>query len=127
MVTDGTVQAALNYYSQWLVNSVGTYPDAVWQQVWSDNGKPVYRNYHSMQYLLPDLIGRLVKHKGEVLFRREFYENRESKAVGHTFVQVKPIAQFADGEVELRYNVGTRGNGVDAAKWPEDLGREIVV
>ena len=63
-----------------------------------------------MGYLLPDLIGRLQAHK-DILFRPEFFEKRESKAVGHTFVQVKPIAQFQDGEVELRYNVGTRTNG----------------
>lgn len=79
-----------------------------------------------MGYTIPDMMGRLVKHSKDILFRPEFYEQRESKAVGHTFVQVKPIAQFKDGEVELRYNVGTRTNGVDQARWPEDLKVEIV-
>ena len=37
------IDAALNYYSQWLVNSVGTYPQDVWQKVWQANGSPVYR------------------------------------------------------------------------------------
>jgi hypothetical protein len=115
----------LNYYSQWLTKSVGTYPEDVWQEVWQKNGSPVYRNYHSMQYLLPEMIGRLVKHSKDILFRPEFYEHRESKAVGHTFVQVKPIAQFKDG-VKLGYNVGTRTNGVDKAQWPDDLRTEIV-
>ncbi|KAK5168145.1 uncharacterized protein LTR77_006713 [Saxophila tyrrhenica] len=120
------IDASLNYYSQWLTRSVGTYPDNIWQDVWKRNGSPVYRHYHSMQYLLPEMIGRLVKHSSDILFRPEFYEHRESKAAGHTFVQVKPIAQFKDGEVELRYNVGTRTNGVDKARWPEDLGVEVV-
>ena len=79
-----------------------------------------------MQYLLPEMIGRLVKYSKDILFRPEFYEQRESKAVGHTFVQVAPIARFKDGEVELRYNVGTRTNGVDKAVWPDDLSVEIV-
>ena len=79
-----------------------------------------------MQYLLPEMIGRLVKHSTDVLFRPDFYELRESKSVGHTFVQIKPIAQFKDGEVELKYNVGTRGNGVDQAVWPKDLTVEVV-
>ncbi len=78
-----------------------------------------------MSYLLPEMIGRLTKNSKDILFKPEFYEMRESKAVGHTFVQVKPIASFKDG-VELRYNVGTRTNGVDRAKWPEDLTTEIV-
>ena len=72
------------------------------------------------------MIGRLVKHSKQILFRPEFYEQRESKAVGHTFIQVKPIAQFKGEEVELRYNVGTRTNGVDRAVWPDDLAVEIV-
>ena len=67
----------------------------------------------------------LDKHDHEVLYKKEFFEHRKSKAVGQTFVQVKPVAQFADG-VELRYNVGTRGNGVDRAKWPDDLSVEVV-
>lgn len=79
-----------------------------------------------MGYLLPELIGRLKKHSSDKLFRPEFFEPRESKAVGHTFIQVKPIAQFKDGEVKLGYNVGTRGNGVDKAAWPEDLSVEVV-
>jgi hypothetical protein len=34
---------------------------------------------------------------------------------------VKPVLQFPGGKVQLRFQVGTRTNGVDAARWPEDL------
>lgn len=119
-------QASLNYYSQWLIKSVGTYPPPVWQDLWTRHGKPVYRHYHNMSYLLPAMIGSLREHDSKVLFRPEFFEKRASKAIGSEFVQVKPIARWDGDAVSLRYNVGTRGNGADEAKWPEDLGVEIV-
>lgn len=78
-----------------------------------------------MQYLLPEMIGLLAKHDSSTLFSPEFFERRRSKAAGYEFVQVKPVAQFADG-VELGFNVGTRTNGVDKARWPEDLTTEII-
>jgi hypothetical protein len=78
-----------------------------------------------MPYLLPAMLGLLHKHDAKVLFNPEFFEQRKSKALGLTFVQVKPVARFADG-VKLEYNVGTRGNGVDQPYWPEDLSVEIV-
>lgn len=37
------VDLALNYYNQWLVESVGEYPTQVWDDVWSRNGKKVFR------------------------------------------------------------------------------------
>lgn len=72
------------------------------------------------------MICLLKKHDSKTLFKPEFFEMRESKANGHEFLEIKPVAQFRDGEVELRYNVGTRTNGVDKAKWPSDLGVEVV-
>jgi hypothetical protein len=78
-----------------------------------------------MHYLLPALIGLLHKHDEAVIFNPDFFEHRKSGAVGHEFVQVKPIAKFKDG-VKLGYNVGTRPNGVDQARWPDDLSVEIV-
>lgn len=38
----------------------------------------------------------------------------------------KPILQFPPDTVSLRYNVGTRGNGFDEARWPADLLIEVV-
>ncbi|KXT01944.1 hypothetical protein AC578_2565 [Pseudocercospora eumusae] len=120
------VDVSLNYYSQWLVRSVGEYPKDVWNEVWSRHGSPVYRHYHSMQYTLPSMIGLLKKHDSKTLFNPAFFEQRTSKAVGHDFIVVKPIADY-HGEVELKYNVGTRGNGYDKAYWPENLLTEVLV
>ncbi|KAH9821974.1 CoA-transferase family III [Teratosphaeria destructans] len=119
------VDVSLNYYSQWLVRSVGEYPADVWSELWQRHGSPVFRHYHSMQYTLPAMLDLIAKHDSDVIFNPAFFEQRRSKAVGHTFVQVKPIAQFAD-DVELAYNVGTRTNGVDQPRWPADLKTEII-
>lgn len=64
---------------------------------------------------------------GKRLFKPEFWEDRGSPAVlGDKKIRVvKPIANWA-GAVKLGYNVGARGNGVDAARWPEDLSVETV-
>lgn len=72
------------------------------------------------------MIGLLYKHDAQTLFKPEFFEKRKSKAVGHEFLQLKPIADFK-GDVRLGYNVGTRTNGVDQPKWPNDLSVEVVV
>jgi crotonobetainyl-CoA:carnitine CoA-transferase CaiB-like acyl-CoA transferase len=37
------LDVALNYYNQWLAETVSEYPDAVWQDVWKRNGRDVYR------------------------------------------------------------------------------------
>lgn len=120
------INVSLNYYSQWLVNSVGEYPAPVWQDVWGRHGNYVFKNHHSMLHTLPVMLGMLHKYDSKTLFKPEFFERRTSKALGGLeFVGVKPVAQFRD-DVQLRFNVGTRGNGVDQARWPEDLGVEVV-
>lgn len=119
------INVSLNYYSQWLVKSVGEYPPPIWQDVWERHGKPTFQNYHSMLHTLPVMLGKLHKFDKDTLFKDEFFEKRESKALGVEFIGVKPVAQFKD-DVQLKYNVGTRGNGVDKAYWPEDLTTEVV-
>lgn len=79
-----------------------------------------------MQYLLPAMMKILYQHDAKVLFQPSFFERRYSGAVKTTFVQPRPIANFEGAAVELGYNVGTRGNGVDEPKWPRDLTVEIV-
>lgn len=37
------VDVALNYYNQWLADSVGEYPEQVWQDLWKRNGNQVFR------------------------------------------------------------------------------------
>ncbi|KAH8900472.1 CoA-transferase family III [Thozetella sp. PMI_491] len=120
------VDASLNYYSQWLVRSCGTYPDEIWKKVWERHGSPVFRHFHSMQYLIRAMLHLLHEHDAEILFNPSFFESRESKTLGQTFVVVKPIAQFPNNETELKYNVGTRGNGIDQPVWPSDLTVEVV-
>lgn len=71
------------------------------------------------------MLGMLHKYDAKTLFKPEFFERRKSKALGLEFVGVKPVAQFKDN-VQLRFDVGTRGNGVDQARWPEDLSVEVV-
>lgn len=117
----------MNYYSQWLVRTCGTYNANVWNEVWQRHGSPVFRHYHAMQHLIPEMLKLLHAHDKDVLFNPAFFERRTSKAIGATFVLAKPVAQFPNNAVELKYNVGTRGNGVDQAKWPTDLSVEIVV
>ncbi|KAI1856354.1 hypothetical protein JX265_011601 [Neoarthrinium moseri] len=120
------LDVSLNYYSQWLVRSCGVYSDEVWKELWSRHGSPVFRHYHNMLYLLPAMMRLLQQHDAATLFQPRFFEPRHAKYVGATFVQVKPIAQFHDGAVEFRYNVGTRSNGVDEPIWPRDLTVEVV-
>lgn len=118
------IDTALNYYNRWLAERVGEYPKDVWEDVWTRNGRQVFRHYHSMNYLLPRYMEMFQK---QGLFNLDFFEVRTSKALGGLKLRVpKPILQFPPGTVELGYNVGTRGNGVDQPRWPEDLNVEIV-
>lgn len=111
---------------QWLIDSVGTYPNTIWQDVWARNGKQVFRHYHNMSYMLPRVAQSVMTNSREVLFRPEFLQVLESGAIGKEVRIVKPAVQYPGGMVELKYNVGTRGNGVDKPWWPEDLMTEIV-
>ncbi|KAM5341976.1 hypothetical protein ACJ41O_015007 [Fusarium nematophilum] len=120
------IDVALNYYSQWLVRSCGTYPEDVWQDLWARNGKPVFHHHHTMSHTIPIVLKMMGQHHADILLRPEFFEERPCPSIGYTIKTVKPILQYADGEVELRYNVGTRTNGVDKPYWPEDLMTEFV-
>jgi len=118
------VDTALNYYNRWLAERVGEYPQDVWEDVWTRNGRQVFRHYHSMNYLLPRYM-EMFQRQG--LFNLDFFEVRTSKALGGLKLRVpKPVLRFPPGTVELGYNVGTRGNGVDEPRWPEDLNTEVV-
>jgi hypothetical protein len=80
-----------------------------------------------MWYTMPRFMQIVKQNSGAIIFNPSFFETRHSGAVGKDVLTIKPIVQFPGGEVELRYNVGTRGNGVDQARWPVDLMTEIVV
>ncbi|OQV04353.1 hypothetical protein CLAIMM_09249 [Cladophialophora immunda] len=118
------VDIALNYYNQWLANSVGEYPEEVWQDVWKRNGKQVFRCYHNMNYLIPRYMEMIAKNGS--IFQPSFFEDRETKAIGAVVRTIKPIVKFDNDQVRPGYNVGTRGNGKDAPRWPDNLMTEVV-
>ena len=120
-----TVDLALGYYNQWLVDSVGMYPQDVWEGVWERNGREVLRHHSQMGMMVPLYIGKLEK-TAPYLFDEEFFEIRDAKAVGAQIRTVKPILRWTDGLVQPGFQVGVRRNGMDKAKWPEDLMTELV-
>jgi hypothetical protein len=122
-----SVDVALNYYSQWLVNSCGTYPKQVWSDLWNAYNKPVFRHYHAMLYSIPKMLEILATNENSPTCQEQFFEDRAAENLAISIRTVKPILRFPHGEVELRFNVGTRGNGVDEPRWPENLLTQIVI
>lgn len=126
------IDLALNYYSSWLANSVGEYPTAVFEKTWKEEcGGQVYQHWHNNHFTVPDVIAKMKKGPANArLFRPEFFEDRAAPvALGSESKTIRclaPVAQWED-VVKLGYNVGTRGNGTDAARWPSDLSFESVV
>jgi hypothetical protein len=92
--------------------------------MWNKYGKFQFRAVNPMEYTAPRAMKLMAKHSDS--FRDEFFEFRHSKALGVDIRCVKPVIRYPKGEVELRYNIGTRGNGRDAPRWPSDLMTEIV-
>ena len=77
--------------------------------------------------LLKKLLDRKMMKRDKTVLNQEFFQKRKSKALnGLEFRMPKPVIQFPPNSVSLEYNVGTRGNGIDAARWPEDLMTEVV-
>lgn len=119
------VDTSLNYYNQWLTSTVGEYPAHVWEDVWRRNDNQVFRHYHSMNYTIPRYIEMMRKQK--TLLNLDYFEKRVSGALGGlVFRMPRPVLQFPKNTVQLSFNVGTRGNGVDVARWPDDLLTEVV-
>lgn len=118
-----TIDLALNYYNQWLAQSCGTYPAKVWDTLWARYGRFQFRAENPMEFSAPRVL-KMMHEQG--CFDDEFFETRHSGILGVNIKCVKAAIQFPNGEVRLQYNVGTRGNGTDAARWPEDLLTEIV-
>ncbi|KAF5371039.1 hypothetical protein D9757_010309 [Collybiopsis confluens] len=98
------IDVSLNYYSQWLVRSCGTYNNQIWKDVWTRHGSPVFRHYHAMQYTIPAMLQLIREYDHEILFKPKFFEKRRAVNADSTFIVVKPIAQFQkDGMVNLGY------------------------
>lgn len=79
-----------------------------------------------MGYTIPAYLKMIRENSASIVFNPKFFEERETKAIDTAIRAVKPIIDFG-GEVKLGYNVGTRGNGKDAPKWPSDLMVEVVL
>ncbi|TFK34340.1 CoA-transferase family III domain-containing protein [Crucibulum laeve] len=120
------IDVALNYFAQWLIRSCGVYPPGVWDMLWAKYDRAVSRSTDNMNVLLPRFM-QMVKEKGTVVLNPEFFEDREDKAIGVPIRTIKPVLSFTDCLVKPGYNVGTRANGVDKARWPKDLLTEVVV
>ncbi|KAK7956000.1 CoA-transferase family III domain-containing protein [Apiospora aurea] len=121
-----TVKIALNY-SQWLVTTCGTYPPAVWSDLWQRHGSPVFRHHHPMQYLLPRTLALVFQHSGHKLLLPEFFTQYRVESIGKDMRLVAPVLRYPNGEVKPGFHIGTRTNGVNQPVWPEDLGVEVVV
>ena len=118
---------SLNYYSQWLVNSVGVYPSAVWEDVWKRHDHLTFRHTDNMLATIPVVMKSLFRNSAAQLFQPDFLEVRYSAAVERNFKSLRPILTFPGQQVTLGFNIGTRTNGQDAARWPEDLSTEVIV
>lgn len=120
------VDTSLNYYNQWLALTVGEYPSDVWADLWQRNGSEVFRHYHSMNFTIPRYLSMLQRSK--TVLNLDFFEKRTSGALNDlVFRMPKPALRFPAGTVEMKFNIGTRGNGTDQARWPDDLLIEMVV
>ncbi|PHH68332.1 hypothetical protein CDD82_632 [Ophiocordyceps australis] len=120
------VDLALNYYSQWLVRSCGTYPPDVWHDVWTRHASPVFHVHDNTRRTVPAMKQLLQLHDSDVLLQPGFFHECFSSPVGVKVRKVKPVARYGDGVVDLAYNVGARGNGVDDGRWPDDLTVPVV-
>jgi len=81
-----------------------------------------------MAVTIPAYMKMLHEKKAPIL-NENFFEIRKNGAIGVDVKTIKPILEFGEEEesVELGYNVGSRPNGTDVAKWPSDLMTEVVV
>ncbi|KAK5167540.1 uncharacterized protein LTR77_007239 [Saxophila tyrrhenica] len=123
------VDLALNYYTTWLVNSVAEYPKEVWEKVWAEHGRKVWRSWDANTTTGPATMKSLrAGEGGKRLFKEEFFGKRKAPGIlgEKVFRHIKPVAQSPAGTVEPGFRIGTRGNGVDAPHWPKDLSAEVV-
>ncbi|KAF5963418.1 alpha-methylacyl racemase [Fusarium coicis] len=125
------VDTSMNYYNQWLIHSVGTYPDPVFQEVWNENGREIFRHYHGMLWELPHLVAMIRRSEaGKRILAPEFFEDRDAdlplKGKGRKMRMAKPMCQFPGGVVQLGFDIQTRTLGVDKPRWPEDLTVQVV-
>lgn len=115
------IDVALNYYSMWLVDNIGTYDNGVWFDLWKQTGQPKLRHYHHMRYSLA-LYGPLLKKYSPQLWNPNHFEKRSILNDNDEvkLYTLKPVVQFSN-QVRPQFTVSTRSNGSDAPFWPKDL------
>jgi len=94
------------------------------------HGKPVFHHDDNMPVTLPAFFKMLEEneHSREALLKKEFWEVRRNEAMGKgvTVRAVKPVMMFPEGLVKPGFQVGTRPNGRDKPRWPEDLETVVI-
>ncbi|KAJ7481619.1 alpha-methylacyl-CoA racemase [Mycena latifolia] len=122
---------SLNYFNSWLADSCGEYPPDVWADIRQLHNNPVFLPHQNLPGISIRCVQLLIKNAPGRIIRPNWLEDRQSDAIGARVRTIKPVAEWdanSDGSrgVQPGFNVGTRGNGVDVARWPEDLLQEVV-
>lgn len=122
------IDSALNYYSMWLVDHVGTYDHDLWLELWKQKGEPKLRHYHHMRYSLY-VYGNLLKKYSPQLWNPEHFEKRDILNGGDKvkLYTIKPVVQFSHQQVKPQFTVSTRSNGSDHPFWPKDLNTNQII
>ena len=120
------VDIALNYYCQWLINCVGTYPETIWQELWSEHGKMIFHSEDNKSVLLPSILGSLRNNSIDLFTNPAYYTIKHNNVLNADFRIVKDCIQWPTGSVDFDYCIATRPNGVDQPRWPNDLTVEVV-
>ncbi|CAO3618655.1 unnamed protein product [Cunninghamella blakesleeana] len=122
------IGTALNYTSNWMINEIGNYNDddpQFWEYVWKKKGQPQIKYTEPLALALPRYI-QLLKQYSPHLFHPDFFERRELlEPFSDTFelYALKPVVKIIHQQLQLQlgFSIPTRGNGVDAPFWPNDL------
>ena len=120
------VDIALNYYCQWLINSVGVYPDEVWQELWTQHGKMVFHSEDNMRTTIPAFMHSLHQNHLELFTDPTYYIIKHNNVLNEDFRIVKDCIQWPPNSIDFDYQIAARGNGTDMPRWPKDLSVEIV-
>ncbi|KXN81475.1 hypothetical protein AN958_04556 [Leucoagaricus sp. SymC.cos] len=105
------VDVAINYYNRWFVNSRGTYPPEIWDDLWSCYDHFVFRSSDNTGITIPAWLQWLRKKKTPG-FDEKYFELRKNAALGIDVRTIKLVLNFVEGGVEVGYNVGSRPNGM---------------
>lgn len=129
------IGTALNYFSTWMINEIGNYDgdqnrhryhqEQLWESIWKKKGQPQLKYNEPLALALPRYI-QLLKQYSSHLFHTDFFEKRELLDPFSDLFELyalKPVVKLnhRQHQIKLGFSIPTRGNGVDAPFWPEDL------